>query len=856
MKEKTVAMKGTSSLPPVRMQKPASQQTGLSSAEVLSSRKKHGSNQSELKEKSRFFTVLIDVVFEPMFIILLLSSFLYFILGKYQEGVIMLVAIIIVSGISIFQESKSRSAVEALKNLTGPRAKVIRNSELVQIQISEVVLGDIIIVEDGDTVPADAVLLKANDFSVNESMLTGESLPLYKGSEKEDKLIYKGTMVLSGSATAEVSAIGKSTKLGTIGDSLIEIEEVKTPLQIQIKKFILSMLLFGLLAFVVVCVLNYIETGNFIQSLLSGLTLAMSVIPEEIPVAYSTFMALGAYHLYKKMVIARNPHRLESLGAASVICTDKTGTITENKMVPAEIYELKSDSFFQLEAKGFQLNEVLEFAMWSSETEPFDPMEKAIHELYSRVNSADKRKDFIMLKEYPLEGEFPIMTHVFSNQTEKIIAVKGSVEGVLKQSNLSDEEKAKFLEKANSLAAKGHRVLAVGKAEMDKKLLPEKQETFSFNLLGLISFYDPPKSNMKDVMAQFYKAGIRVLMITGDHPETAKSIANQIEMKDPDEVMIGTELMKLSDDELKEKVKSVSIYARMFPEAKLRIVEALKSNGEIVAMTGDGVNDAPALKAAHIGIAMGKRGSEVARNIATLVLADDDFSHMPEAIALGRRIYDNLKKAIRYIISIHIPIIMIVTLPLILFWKYTNLFLPIHVIFLELIMGPTCSIIYENEPIEPNTMARPPRDSKLSFFSFRELSISILQGCIITIACLSLGYYYIHQDYSEAMVRTIVYMTLIFSNLFLTLENRSFRYSIFTTIQYKNRLIPMILALSLIIPVLSLFVTPIRQIFEFEIPSLLVMFNCFAAAFIGVMWIEIYKYIRRLGSTAIYRGEK
>ena len=856
MKEKTVGMKSPSSPQQARMQKPASQQTGLSSAEVLSSRKKHGSNQSELKEKSRFFTVLIDVVFEPMFIILLLSSFLYFILGKYQEGVIMLVAIIIVSGISIFQESKSRSAVEALKNLTGPRAKVIRNSELVQIQISEVVLGDIIIVEDGDTVPADAVLLKANDFSVNESMLTGESLPLYKGSEKEDKLIYKGTMVLSGSATAEVSAIGKSTKLGTIGDSLIEIEEVKTPLQIQIKKFILSMLLFGLLAFVVVCVLNYIETGNFIQSLLSGLTLAMSVIPEEIPVAYSTFMALGAYHLYKKMVIARNPHRLESLGAASVICTDKTGTITENKMVPAEIYELKSDSFFQLEAKGFQLNEVLEFAMWSSETEPFDPMEKAIHELYSRVNSADKRKDFIMLKEYPLEGEFPIMTHVFSNQTEKIIAVKGSVEGVLKQSNLSDEEKAKFLEKANSLAAKGHRVLAVGKAEMDKKLLPEKQETFSFNLLGLISFYDPPKSNMKDVMAQFYKAGIRVLMITGDHPETAKSIANQIEMKDPDEVMIGTELMKLSDDELKEKVKSVSIYARMFPEAKLRIVEALKSNGEIVAMTGDGVNDAPALKAAHIGIAMGKRGSEVARNIATLVLADDDFSHMPEAIALGRRIYDNLKKAIRYIISIHIPIIMIVTLPLILFWKYTNLFLPIHVIFLELIMGPTCSIIYENEPIEPNTMARPPRDSKLSFFSFRELSISILQGCIITIACLSLGYYYIHHDYSEAMVRTIVYMTLIFSNLFLTLENRSFRYSIFTTIQYKNRLIPMILALSLIIPVLCLFVTPIRQIFEFEIPSLLVMFNCFAAAFIGVMWIEIYKYIRRLGSTAIYRGEK
>ena len=348
-------------------------------------------------------------------------------------------------------------------------------------------------------------------------------------------------------------------------------------------------------------------------------------------------------------------------------------------------------------------------------------------------------------------------------------------------------------------------------------------------------------------MAQFYKAGIRVLMITGDHPETAKSIANQIEMKKADEVMIGTELMKMTNDELKEKVKSVSIFARMFPEAKLRIVEALKSNGEIVAMTGDGVNDAPALKAAHIGIAMGKRGSEVARNIATLVLADDDFSHMTEAIALGRRIYDNLKKAIRYIISIHIPIIMIVTLPLILFWKYTNLFLPVHVIFLELIMGPTCSIIYENEPIEPNTMARPPRNPNLAFFSLRELSVSIVQGLVITLSCLSLGYYYTEIGSSEAMVRTIVYMTLIFSNLFLTLENRSFRYSIFTTIQYKNRLIPMILALSLIIPVLSLFVRPIRNIFQFEVPDLYTLIICFATAFFGVMWIEIYKFIRRIG---------
>ncbi|MFI5196317.1 MAG: cation-translocating P-type ATPase, partial [Chitinophagales bacterium] len=585
------------------------------------------------------------------------------------------------------------------------------------------------------------------------------------------------------------------------------------------------------------------------HGLLHGLTIAMSVLPEEIPVAFSTFMALGAYRLYKNKVIVRNPHTVETLGAATVICADKTGTITENKMELACIYDFSENKVYDYSKEPFNFNQVLEYALWASEMSPFDMMEKSIHQIYSSVAAIDERPNYRLIHEYPLSGKPPIMTHVFSDKkTTHIIACKGSVEGVLKQCSLAKEQNKQVQKIAAGFASKGYRVLAVAKSNHDIESLPASQHDFEFDFIGLVGFYDPPKKNIGKLLHRFYEAGINVKMITGDHPETAKTIAGQIHIKNSSEILTGTEVMEMNDRQLGERVGSVNIYARMFPEAKLKVIEVLKANGEVVAMTGDGVNDGPALKAAHIGIAMGMRGSEIAKKVAALILMDDDLSHMLEAVALGRRIYENLKKAIRYIISIHIPIILIVTVPLLMFWKFTDLFSPVHVIFLELIMGPTCSIIFENEPIEQDSMSKTPRKMSSTFFSIHELSLSIIQGLLITAACLGLGYYFMWHNYSEAGVRTIIYTTLIFSNLFLTLVNRSFYYSIFTTIRYKNKLIPIILLVSLVVLFLSIYLPFVRNIFEFEVLSITGLASCFMVACVGVIWVEGYKLLKRGGT--------
>lgn len=819
---------------------------GLNDDEVKLNRSQFGTNATESEIQNRFWQVVKEIVAEPLFIILVCAGLIYFFLGEYNEGIIMLIALCFVSGISLYQENKSRTAVDALKKLSSPQAKVIRNGSAIEISSEEIVMNDLIIVEDGNIVPADAKIIEGHDFSVNESILTGEALPVLKEIQEPADTIFQGTMVMTGSCIARVSAIGKQTALGKIGQSLQEIETTKTPLQKQIKSFVRSLVGVGVIAFIVVWAFNYYISKSLLHGLLHGLTLAMSILPEEIPVAFSTFMALGAYRLYKKKVIARSPHTVETLGAATVICTDKTGTITENKMQLSAIYDFEQNKIYDYTINPFNFNTVLEYAMWSSEIDPFDMMEKSIHQVYSSVTEIDKRPDYNLIHEYPLGGKPPIMTHVFSDKkTNNIIACKGSVEGVLNQSELSPDQKSDIQKKATAFASKGFRVLAVAKSNHDVNNLPVSQHDLEFDFIGLVAFYDPPKKNSIDILRQFYEAGIKVKMITGDYSETAIAIANQIHLKNSSKVLTGDEVMKMTKQQLCEKVTDIDIYARMFPDAKLKVIEALKANGEVVAMTGDGVNDGPALKAAHIGIAMGLRGSEIAKKASSLILMDDDLSHMIEAVALGRRIYENLKKAIQYIISIHIPIILIVTLPLLFFWKFTDIFSPIHVIFLELIMGPTCSIIFEKEPIEADSMSKQPRKMSSTFFSFRELTLSIIQGLIITIACLSLGYYFMINNSSEPLTRTVIYTTLIFSNLFLTLVNRSFHYSIFTTIRYKNKFIPVVLILSLIILFLSIYFHPIQSIFQFEDLKVSDLLLCFAAAFIGVMWVELFKSVKR-----------
>lgn len=819
---------------------------GLNDQEVQTNRKTFGRNELEEQVKHPIWEILAEIFKEPLFIILLVAAAVYFFLGETGEGIIMLVAIGLISGISIFQENKSRNAVNALKKLSSPKAKVYRNGSLIIIPTEEIVIKDLILVEDGDLIPADGKIIEAHDFSVNESILTGESLSISKDQSSENQVIFQGTMVDSGNCVAEVFAIGKSTSLGKIGSSIQKIEQTKTPLQTQIKNFVRNMVIFGAIAFLLVWGINYLNSYDVLNSLLAGLTLAMSILPEEIPVAFSTFMALGAYRLYKSQVIARSPYTVETLGSASVICTDKTGTLTENRMELRAIYDLSVDRIQDF-TKGFpEFSPTLEYAVWASEILPFDPMEKSIHDFYGRLVLYDERSEAKMIHEYPLGGKPPIMTHIFQlGNGKKIIAVKGSVESVLHQCTLDASTIEKVFSIVEGFTSKGYRVLAVGKADPNIEDYPKTQQDFDFDFLGLLAFYDPPKKDIEKVIKSFNQAGIDVKMITGDYSQTASAIANQIGLKSQGKVLTGEEVLAFDPSELQQKVKETQIFARMFPEAKLKIVKALKQNGEVVAMTGDGVNDGPALKAAHIGIAMGKRGSEVAKSAAALVLMDDDLGHMVESVALGRKIYENLKKAIQYIISIHIPIILVVLMPLVLGWEFTLIFTPVHVIFLELIMGPTCSIVFENEPIEPNSMNNPPRKMTETFFSWPELSVSVLQGLMITAATLGLGYNLMVSGESIETVRTIIFTTLVFSNVFLTLVNRSFYFSVFKTIQYPNPLIPLILGISLLLLALMLTVPGIQSLFSFEPVSMSLVGTALMAAFMSVFWIELWKIWRR-----------
>ncbi|MCK0135103.1 cation-translocating P-type ATPase [Arenibacter sp. S6351L] len=820
---------------------------GLTDEAVKSSRKKHGENSLSYKKENGFLDALKSVAQEPMVILLMVASSIYFITGNNGDGIFMVAAIILVASISLYQDSKSRMALEKLKSLTQPNSQVIRNGEVVDIPSEELVVGDSLMVEEGNTIPADGTIVHSNDFSVNESILTGESLSVFKDASKLDNKIFGGTTVASGLAIATITEIGNSTQLGKIGKSLEGIQEEKTPLEKQISNFVKQMSIWGGIIFLLVWGINYLQSREVLDSLLKALTLAMSVLPEEIPVAFTTFMALGAYRLMKMGIVVKQMKTVESLGSATVICTDKTGTITQNKMELAKLFTLDTGEVVSADALlNNSQKELVTIAMWASEPIPFDPMEKALHEAYGRIASVDQRPHYKMIHEYPLSGKPPMMTHLFANsEGNRIIAAKGAPEALLATSKLTDSQKEQITDILTNLGQEGYRMLGVGQANFKGSDFPEKQQDFQFAFKGLVAFYDPPKDNIRQVLKDFDKAGIQVKLVTGDNPATSMAIAKQIDFPGYEKNMTGEELMQLKDEELQQKVKSTQVFTRMFPEAKLRIVNAIKANNEVVAMTGDGVNDGPALKASHIGIAMGKKGTEIAKQAASLILVDDDLSKMVDAIAMGRKIYGNLKKAIQYIISIHIPIILTVFIPLALGWVYPAIFSPSHVILLELIMGPTCSIIYENEPMEKNTMIQKPRPFTTTFFKFKELITSIIQGLVITLGSLSVYQYAVLESHNESVTRTMVFMVLISSNIFLTLVNRSFYYSIWTTLKYKNNLVPLIIGITLILSALLLFVPPLTSFFQFETLTFKQLGIAVMAGMMSVLWYEIVKGIKR-----------
>jgi len=801
----------------------------------------------EYQDKSNFLVSLIDMIKEPMFLLLILATSIYFITGDYGDGIFMAAAIVLVSTISLYQESRSRNAIELLKKLSQPKSKVIRNGEIMEIPNKEIVLEDLIQIEEGFFVPADGKIIQANDFSVNESILTGESLSVFKKEQSENNQVFLGTIVTSGLAICEVTAIGNQTQLGRIGKSLESISEEKTPLQVQIRDFVKKMSIIGLVIFFIVWAINFYNSREFLDSLLKALTLAMSIIPEEIPVAFTTFMALGAWRLMKMGIIVKQTKTVETLGSATVICTDKTGTITENRMSLAQFYLLASNKMVNPEELfNDDEKELLTISMWASEPTPFDGMEIALHETYSKLEINDERPNFKLVHEYPLGGNPPMMTHVFENQKgNRIIAAKGAPEALIACSNLSTAEIQQINKAIEEMSKEGFRVLGVGVSEFKGNDYPKNQQEFTFKFKGLLAFYDPPKENIELVFDAFYKAGIQVKIVTGDNTTTTSTIAKQIGFRNPENTLNGDELIKMDEGELKEKAMETTIFTRMFPEAKLKIISALKANNQIVVMTGDGVNDGPALKSAHIGIAMGKKGTEIAKQAANLILVEDDLAKMIDAIAMGRKIYANLKKAIQYIISIHIPIIMIVFIPLVLGWIYPNIFSPVHIIFLEIIMGPTCSIIYENEPIEPNLMSQKPRTFTTTFFNLKEITISIIQGLVITLGLLFVYQYCVGENCSESVTRTTVFLTLIASNVFLTLANRSFHYSIFTTLGYKNNLVLIIIGITVVITSLLLLVPRFSRFFMFDTVSTSHIGISVLVGFISVMWVEIYKAFKR-----------
>lgn len=822
--------------------------SGLTNEEVILSREKFGKNKLDYKKENNFLKTVKRIAKDPMMILLLAASSIYFISGKTGDGIFLVAAIVFQTSISLYQYTRSKNALEKLKDFSQPLCHVIRNGTAAEIKSEDLVVGDSLMVKEGAFITADGRIIHSNDFSVNEAILTGESLPVFKDKAKEDKFVFSGTTVASGLAIATITAIGNETNLGKIGTSLGSISEEKTPLEIQIANFVKKMAIAGAIVFVIVWAINYWHSQNLLTSLLQSLTIAMSILPEEIPVAFTTFMALGAWRLMKLGIVVKQMKTVETLGSATVICTDKTGTLTENKMSLAKLFLLSSNKIAQPEDQlTNEEKNLAAMAMWASEPIPFDPMEVALHQAYKDIAQNDERPNYKLIHEYPLGGTPPMMTHIFEDKTgNKIIAAKGAPETLMNVSKLTANEKQQIHEAIELLATDGYRVLGVGASAFTGNDYPSDQQDLPFQFLGIVAFYDPPKKNIKKVLDDFYTAGIAVKIITGDNAATTTSIAKKIGFRGFEKSITGDELMKMQEDELKTCVMDTTVFTRMFPAAKLKIINALKSNNQIVAMTGDGVNDGPALKAAHIGVAMGKKGTEIAKQAASLILLEDDLSEMVNAIAMGRKIYANLKKAIQYIISIHIPIILTVFIPLASGWVYPNIFSPIHVIFLEIIMGPTCSIIYENEPIEKNTMSKKPKAWTTTFFNWKELSVSIIQGLVITAGTLSVYQYAVINSYDEALTRTMTFSVLISANIFLTLINRSFFYSTFTTLRYKNNMVLFIILITISIVGLLLYVKPLTTFFEFETLNSAQLLTCISISFISVFWFEIVKLIKRL----------
>ncbi len=832
--------------------------TGLSDGEAARRLEVEGPNSLPSGKKRSIFRIAFDIAREPMFLLLVGAGIIYLVLGDLQEALVLMSFVLLVMGITFFQEQRTEHALDALRDLSSPRALVIRGGRQVRIAGVDVVRGDVLILAEGDRVPADAVLLACSNLTVDESLLTGEAVPVRKlpcdgplelGKPGGDDLpsVFAGTLVVKGHGVAQVMATAADTEMGKIGTALEEIEPEPTLLQRETRRVVLNIALLALFLCVLVFAVYGATRDDWLEGLLVGITLAMAMLPEEFPVVLVVFLTLGAWRISRYQVLTRNMPAVETLGSATVLCVDKTGTLTLNRMTVAKVMSGGVTCDVQEEGSRCLLeefHELVEFSVLASQRDPFDPVETAIARLGDGAlgNTEHLHDDWELEREYPLSPELLALSHVWRSPdgNEYIIAAKGAPEAIADLCHLDEARKEELLSQVEALADEGLRVLGVAKSSFTMEYLPKDQHDFAFEFLGLVGLEDPVRPGVRDSVRECYRAGIRVIMITGDYPGTARHIAREISLQPAAEVITGPELDGMDDEELQDRIERVNIFARVVPEQKLRIVKALKANGEVVAMTGDGVNDAPALKAASIGVALGGRGTDVARESASLVLLDDDFSSIETAVRMGRRIYDNLKKAMSYIIAVHVPIAGMSIIPVL--FKLPLVFSPILIAFLEIIIDPACSLAFEAEPAEGDIMERPPRRPDQRIFNKRNVIISLLQGLsvlLIVAVVFSIAHM---KSMDEMEIRALTFTTLVVANLGLILTNRSWEHTIWHTRRKPNPALWWIVGGTLVLLGVVLYVPFVRDLFQLAILSAADIGICLGAGLLSVIWFEALKF--------------
>ncbi|WP_210542470.1 cation-translocating P-type ATPase [Rhodoferax sp. PAMC 29310] len=831
---------------------------GLSAPEAAQRLRQDGPNALPSAQRRKWRHIARETLQEPMFMLLLAAGTLYLLLGDLHEGLVLFGLVLVVLAMTLYQEGKTERALDALRDLSSPRAMVLRDGQPVRIAGHEVVCGDVLLLAEGDRIAADAVLIDGSEVRVDESLLTGEAVPVDKDA-RADAALFSGTLLVRGHGRARVTATGERSEIGRIGHVLGTLGNEPSPLKQQTAHLLKVLALLALAASVLLVLAHGWIRGDWMAALLAGIALAMAMLPQEFTVVLTVLPALGAWRLAKKNVLTRRIAAIETLGATSVLCVDKTGTLTENRMTVVELYAqdgaaAPAESLVVDYAHSSELPEafhtLVEYSILASVADPFDPMEKAFHRLGQHFlkDTEHLHHDWTLMQEYGLTPELRAMSHVWRATTGEahVVAAKGSPEAIVDLCHLGRDAQARIARAVESMAAKGLRVLGVAQARFVGEHWPAVEHDFDFEFIGLLGLADPLRPEIAAAVAQCHTAGIRVLMITGDYPATARAIAAEAGLVSAgdalDGVLTGEELATLSDAALQARLQAVAVCARIAPAQKLRIVQALQATGERVAMTGDGVNDAPALKAAHVGVAMGGRGTDVAREAASLVLLDDNFASIVGAIRLGRRIFDNLRKSMSYILAVHVPIAGMALLPVLFGWP--TMLYPLHIAFLELVIDPACSMVFENEPTEGDVMQRPPRDAQAPLFGGAALGLALVQGIGVLLVVLG-AYAWAADAMTEDQARAFAFVTLVSSNLALILSNRARARSLWASLWVPNRTLWIVIGVTLVLLGVAVYWPAAATLFAFEPLVGVGLGTALLLGMASVFWFEAIKFSRR-----------